>query len=59
VRFRRSITRGPLRVTIGRSGVSVSVGIGPLRISRGADGVWRRTIRVAPGVWDTKRIRRE
>jgi hypothetical protein len=35
-----------------------SKSFGPIRVSRGADGVWRRTVRVAPGVWDTKPIRR-
>jgi hypothetical protein len=58
IQVRKSIRFGPLRLTFTRRGVSVSVGAGPLRISRGADGRTRRTIRYAPGVFETKTINR-
>lgn len=55
--FRKTKNYGPVRVTTTQAGVGVSVGFGPLRISRGADGKFRRTVRVpGSGVWDTKVI---
>jgi hypothetical protein len=55
--FRKSKSFGPVRLTFSNRGVSTSVGAGPLRVSRGADGTWRRTVRVpGTGVSDTKKI---
>jgi hypothetical protein len=57
IQFRKSKKFGPLRLTLGKRGLSPSVGGGPLRLSFGADGQVRRTIR-APGLgpYDTKTI---
>lgn len=44
-RLRRSKRFGPLRLTLSRRGVSTSVGWGPIRFGRGADGKYRRTLR--------------
>jgi hypothetical protein len=55
-RFRKSKTFGPLRLTLGRRGVSTSVGWGPFRVSLGSDKKIRRTIRPVPGVYDTEVI---
>jgi Protein of unknown function (DUF4236) len=53
-RFRKSKIFGPVRLTLGRRGVSSSIGWGPLRFSRGADGRLRRTLRVpGTGLSDT------
>lgn len=52
--FRKSKTIGGLRFTAGKRGISTSIGSGPLRVSRGSDGKLRRTVRYAPGVWDTQ-----
>jgi len=38
VRYRRSKKIGPFRITLTQRGVSTSVGAGPFRISKGADG---------------------
>jgi hypothetical protein len=48
---------GPLRFTVSQRGISTSIGGGPLRITHGADGKVRRTIR-APGTgfYDTRVI---
>ncbi|SHP56275.1 DUF4236 domain-containing protein [Mycobacteroides abscessus] len=57
VQFRRSKKFGPFRLTLSKSGLGISAGAGPLRISRGADGKVRRTIRVpGTGISDTKVI---
>lgn len=55
--YRRSRKVGPLRFTVSQRGISTSIGGGPLRITYGADGKVRRTIR-APGTgfYDTKVI---
>lgn len=53
--FRRTKSFGPFRFSLSRGGVGASIGFGPFRISRGADGKWRRTTRVA-GLWKTERI---
>ncbi|TCN51762.1 uncharacterized protein DUF4236 [Rhodococcus sp. SMB37] len=53
--FRKSKKLGPIRITASKRGLSTSVGAGPLRVSRGADGKTRRTVRVpGTGVYDTK-----
>lgn len=46
--FRKSKRYGPLHMSVSRGGVGVSIGFGPFRISRGADGKWRRTTRIGP-----------
>ncbi len=55
VQFRKSKKFGPVRLTLSNRGLSTSFGAGPFRLSRGADGKVRRTVR-APGVglYDTK-----
>jgi len=57
VQYRKSKKIGPFRFTLSQRGISASVGKGPLRISRGADDKYRRTLR-APGIglYDTKVI---
>jgi len=57
VQFRKSKKFGPLRLGISKRGLSSSVGGGPIRMSVGADGKFRRTLS-APGVglYDTKVI---
>ena len=55
--FRKSKKVGPFRFTVTKRGLSTSFGGGPLRLSRGADGKVRRTLRVpGVGVYDTKVI---
>lgn len=57
VQFRRSKKFGPFRLTVSKSGLGISAGAGPLRISRGADGKVRRTVRLpGTGISDTKVI---
>ena len=46
--FRRSINLGPLRVNLGKRGVGTSVGAGPFRIGRSANGRTYRSFRI-PG----------
>lgn len=55
VQFRKSKKVGPFRFTLSNRGLSSSVGAGPLRVSRGADGKVRRTIS-GGGFYDTKVI---
>ena len=57
VQFRKSKKVGPFRNTASKKGLGVSAGVGPVRISRSADGKVRRTI-TAPGtgIYDTKVI---
>jgi hypothetical protein len=45
-RLRRSKRLGPIRLTFGRRGLSTSVRFGDVRISYGADGKIRRTVRI-------------
>jgi Protein of unknown function (DUF4236) len=55
VQYRKSKKVGPFRLTVSQRGISTSVGAGPVRISRGADGKVRRTVRVpGTGIYDTK-----
>lgn len=57
IQFRKSQKVGPFRFTLSNRGFSTSVGAGPLRISRGADGRVRRTVRVpGVGLYDTRVI---
>lgn len=46
--FRKSVNLGPLRLNLGKRGVGVSVGAGPIRIGRSATGRRYRSIRI-PG----------
>ena len=46
--FRRSINLGPLRVNLGKRGVGTSVGAGPFRVGRSANGRTYRSFRI-PG----------
>lgn len=48
MQFRKSKKIGPVRLTASKSGVGISAGTGPVRVSRGADGKTRRTVS-APG----------
>lgn len=55
VQYRKSKKVGPFRLTVSQRGISTSVGAGPLRVSRGADGKVRRTVRLpGTGIYDTK-----
>jgi hypothetical protein len=55
VQYRKSKKVGPFRLTVSQRGISTSVGDGPLRVSRGADGKVRRTVRVpGTGIYDTQ-----
>ena len=55
VQFRKSKKVGPFRFTVSQRGISASAGAGPLRISRGADGKVRRTVRIpGTGIYDVK-----
>ncbi|MGO9154603.1 DUF4236 domain-containing protein [Mycobacterium sp.] len=55
VQHRKRKKVGPFQFTISQSGISSSVGAGPLRFSLGADGKVRRTIRVpGAGIYDNK-----
>lgn len=55
VGFRKSKKVGPFRFTLSKRGVSASAGAGPLRFSRGADGKYRRTVRLpGTGLYDTR-----
>jgi hypothetical protein len=55
VQFRKSKKVGPFRFTLSNRGISTSAGAGPIRFSRGADGKYRRTLRVpGAGLYDTK-----
>lgn len=55
VQFRRSKKFGPFRLTLTQKGISASAGAGPIRISKGADGKVRRTLRVpGTGIYDVK-----
>jgi hypothetical protein len=44
----KSLLGGLVRLTATKRGVSASVGRGPVRVSRGADGRYRATVRVGP-----------
>jgi Protein of unknown function (DUF4236) len=55
VQFRRRRSFGPIRLSVSQRGLSTSIGGGPFRLSLGADGKVRRTVRVpGAGIWDTK-----
>lgn len=55
--FRRSKKIGPFRITASKSGLGVSAGAGPFRVSRSAKGRYSRTMRIpGTGIYDTKSI---
>jgi Protein of unknown function (DUF4236) len=57
VQYRKSKKVGPLRMTASNRGISTSVGYGPFRATRRADGRYQRTVRVpGTGIRDTKII---
>ena len=57
VRYRKSKNIGPFRIALTQQGVSTSVRARRFRISKGADGKVRRTIRIpGTGIYDTKVI---
>lgn len=56
--FRKTHKLGPLRFTFTPSGVSTSVGLGPVRVTRAADGSVWRTLRIpGTGIYNRKRTR--
>ncbi|EHB48639.1 hypothetical protein MycrhDRAFT_5480 [Mycolicibacterium rhodesiae JS60] len=58
MQFRKTKKIGPFQFTLSQRGIAISAGAGPLRISRGADGTIRRTVRLpGAGLWDTKVLR--
>jgi hypothetical protein len=55
--FRKTKRKGPFGFSVSKMGVGFGVGAGPVRVSRGAEGKVRRTIRApGTGVYDTKVI---
>ncbi|WP_375545894.1 DUF4236 domain-containing protein, partial [Dietzia cinnamea] len=57
VSFRRSKKVGPFRITASKSGLGISAGAGPVRVSRSPKGRYSRTLRVpGTGIYDTRRI---
>jgi len=55
--FRKTHNLGPLRLTFTPAGMSVSLGAGPIRYTRSADGKTWRTLRI-PGTGIYNRERR-
>lgn len=57
VQYRKSKTLGPVRFTASSRGISTSVGYGPLRVTRRADGRYQGTARIpGTGIRDTRVI---
>jgi hypothetical protein len=57
VQYRKSKKVGPVRFTASKSGISTSVGYGPFRVTRRADGRYQRTARLpGTGIRDTRVI---
>jgi Protein of unknown function (DUF4236) len=57
VQYRKSKKVGPFRFTASTRGISTSVGYGPLRVTRRADGRYQRTARLpGTGIRDTRVI---
>jgi Protein of unknown function (DUF4236) len=57
VQYRKSEKVGPIRLTASKSGISASVGYGPFRVTRRADGRYQRTARLpGTGIRDTRVI---
>ncbi len=59
VQYRKQKKLGPFRFTVSQRGISTSFGAGLFRISKGADGKVRRTVRIpGTGIYDTKVVSR-
>lgn len=57
VQYRKSKKVGPIRLTASKSGISASVGYGPFRVTRRADGRYQRAARLpGTGIRDTRVI---
>jgi hypothetical protein len=57
VQYRKSKAFGPVRFTASKRGISTSVGYGPFRVTRRADGRYQRTARLpCTGIRDTRII---
>jgi Protein of unknown function (DUF4236) len=57
VQFRKRWKFGPFSFGLSKRGLSISVGAGGVRVSKGADGKMRRTVGIpGTGVYDTKVI---
>src|ERR1700692_4589800 len=57
VQYRKSKKVGPVRFTASKRGISTSVGSGPFRVTRRADGRYQRTARLpGTGIRDTRVI---
>jgi Protein of unknown function (DUF4236) len=57
VQYRKSKKVGPVRFTASKRGISTSVGYGPFRVTRRADGRYQRTARLpGTGIRDTRVI---
>lgn len=55
VQYRKSKKFGPFRITASGSGISYSVGSGPMRVTRRADGRVQRTVSIpGTGIRDTR-----
>lgn len=55
--WRKSKSFGPLRLTLTKSGISASLGAGPVRFTRAADGSVWRTVRIpGTGIYNRQRI---
>ena len=55
--FRKAKTFGPFRVTVSKRGLGGSVGVGPVRVTKRADGGLQRTVTVGRTGWrNTKRL---
>lgn len=57
--FRKTKSFGPLKLTFSKAGLSASLGAGPLRLTRAADGKLWRTVRIpGTGIYNRERIER-
>jgi hypothetical protein len=57
ISFRKSKKVGPMRLGVSRRGIGVSTGVPGFRVSRGADGKYRRTVSIpGSGLSHTARI---
>jgi hypothetical protein len=55
--FRKSKGIGPMRFTLSKRGLGTSIGAGPVRVGRGADGQYRRSVRIPKtGLSNTKQV---
>jgi len=55
--WRKTRSFGPLKLTFSKAGISASLGAGPLRVTRAADGSLWRTLRIpGTGIYRRDRI---